>query len=267
MLREWDLHTSSVRLADGCYATTLHDAWSIGPGTHGGYQVAVVASTIKEMLPHHPDPMVLSSYFLSPAQPGPAEVQVRVLRAGRGSTTVSAELSQHGATRLSVLATFSSLVDQPGVIERQMPAPAMPAPETCVPAVRAEPQLVDRFHLLFDPSSLGWATGSPSGEGRIQAWLRLKEDRDPDPIVALLACDALPPATLDIGHVGWAPTIELTAHVRAIPAPGWLKVAHRTRNVAGGLFEEDCGVWDSEGRLVAQSRQLVKVPLVGVGAN
>ena len=55
---------------------------------------------------------------------------------------------------------------------------------------------------------------------------------------------------------GWAPTLELTAHVRAGPAPGWLKVRHATRNLAGGMFEEDCEVWDSAGRLVAQSRQL-----------
>ena len=57
-----------------------------------------------------------------------------------------------------------------------------------------------------------------------------------------------------------APTLELTTHVRAKPAPGWLKVQHRTRNFAGGMFEEDCEVWDSSGRLVAQSRQLARLP-------
>jgi hypothetical protein len=30
--------------------------------------------------------------------------------------------------------------------------------------------------------------------------------------------------------------------------------------MAGGYFEEDCEVWDSAGRLVAQSRQLALVP-------
>ena len=70
-----------------------------------------------------------------------------------------------------------------------------------------------------------------------------------------MVCDALPPVTFDLGRPGWAPTLELTVHVRAVPAPGWLKVSHRTRNVAGGMFEEDCEVWDSAGRLVAQSRR------------
>ena len=72
--------------------------------------------------------------------------------------------------------------------------------------------------------------------------------------------DALPPVTFDLGLIGWAPTLELTAHVRAKPAPGWLKVRHATRNMAGGMFEEDCEVWDSAGRLVAQSRQLARQP-------
>jgi hypothetical protein len=66
--------------------------------------------------------------------------------------------------------------------------------------------------------------------------------------------------TFDLGRMGWAPTMELTAHVRAVPAPGWLVVRHETRNLAGGMFEEDCEVWDSAGRLVAQSRQLARVP-------
>ena len=48
--------------------------------------------------------------------------------------------------------------------------------------------------------------------------------------------------------------------MRARPAPGWLRVLHATRNLAGGMFEEDCEVWDSADRLVAQSRQLALAP-------
>ena len=68
------------------------------------------------------------------------------------------------------------------------------------------------------------------------------------------------PVTFDLGMYGWTPTLELTVHVRAVPAPGWLRVVHSTRNVAGGLLEEDAEVWDSADRLVAQSRQLARVP-------
>ena len=94
----------------------------------------------------------------------------------------------------------------------------------------------------------------------MQGWLRTADGRDPDPMLLLLAVDALPPVTFDLGYTGWTPTLELTAHVRARPAPGWLRVRISTRNPAGGLLEEDAEVWDSAGRLVAQSRQLAAVP-------
>ena len=96
----------------------------------------------------------------------------------------------------------------------------------------------------------------------IQGWFKLADDRPLDPIALLLVVDALPPVTFDLGLPGWAPTLELTAHVRAKPAPGWAIVRHYTRTVAGGVFEEDCEVWDSTGTLVAQSRQLALQPRV-----
>ena len=128
------------------------------------------------------------------------------------------------------------------------------------PEVRKIAKLMERFDMRFDPDHVGWAVGEPSGRGELQAWFRLIDDREPDPIELLMVVDALPPVTMDLGMLGWAPTLELTAHVRAVPAPGWLKVRHATRNVAGGMFEEDCEVWDSAGRLVAQSRQLARMP-------
>jgi hypothetical protein len=55
------------------------------------------------------------------------------------------------------------------------------------------------------------------------------------------------------------PTLEMTVHVRDVPAPGALRSTFRTRFVTNGLFEEDGEVWDSTGRLVAISRQLALV--------
>ena len=60
---------------------------------------------------------------------------------------------------------------------------------------------------------------------------------------------------------GWVPTLELTVHVRAVPAPGPVKCVFRSHFVQGGFFNEDGEVWDSAGTLVAQSRQLGLTPL------
>jgi hypothetical protein len=44
-----------------------------------------------------------------------------------------------------------------------------------------------------------------------------------------------------------------------VPAPGTLQVATCCRHVSGGWFDEEAEVWDASGRLVAQSRQIVRV--------
>ena len=117
--------------------------------------------------------------------------------------------------------------------------------------------------MLLDPGCVGWAVGEPSHRAEFRAWFRISEHDDPDPLQLLLAVDALPPVTFDLGMPGWAPTVELTAHLRALPAPGWLRLVQGSRNVGGGMFEEDCEVWDEAGRLVAQGRQLARLPRRG----
>jgi hypothetical protein len=193
-------------------------------------------------------------------------VTTRVLREGGSVATVAAELGQEGATRITALATYGDLGAMPSEIATTAVEPELPPIDECVPGfmapeeVRRIAPIMERFDVRFDPACVGWAMGAPSGRGHIQAWFRMADGHDVDPVGLLMVCDALPPVTFDLGRPGWAPTLELTVHVRAIPAPGWLKVSHRTRNVAGGMFEEDCEVWDSAGRLVAQSRQLALLP-------
>jgi len=72
-----------------------------------------------------------------------------------------------------------------------------------------------------------------------------------------LIVDAAPPAVLELGIA--STTVELTVHLRARPAPGWLACRTWTSYVGGGYHEEDFEVWDSAGTLVAQSRQLALI--------
>jgi hypothetical protein len=164
------------------------------------------------------------------------------------------------------LATYGDLAALPEEVHTSARPPELPAPEDCVSARMAPPgsagdlPFLHRFDLRLDPDTVGWAVGEPSHRGVIQGWVRMADGREPDPLMLLLAVDTLPPVTFDLGLPGWAPTLELSAHVRARPAPGWLRVRVSTRNFAGGLLEEDAEVWDSQDRLVAQSRQLARAP-------
>ena len=93
-------------------------------------------------------------------------------------------------------------------------------------------------------------------------WLRLRDGREPDTTLLMMALDALPPVAFDLGLFGWTPTLEFTGHIRRRPEPGWLQVVLGSQTLGGGMMEEDAAIWDSAGNLVAQSRQLcgVRVP-------
>ena len=56
--------------------------------------------------------------------------------------------------------------------------------------------------MRFDPACVGWAMGAPSGRGHLQAWFRLADGRDVDPVRLLMVLDALPPVTFDLGRRG-----------------------------------------------------------------
>jgi acyl-CoA thioesterase len=266
MTAEFDRDIAVTPTGSQEYAADLRPGWVVGAGLNGGYLLATLAHAVRRSSAH-PDPLTVSAYYLAATAPGPATLTTRRLREGGTLSTFAAEVAQDGTPRLSALATFGDLDALPDDVETSATEPDLPPREECwglglVPEEHraSAPPLQSRFTMLFDPASAGWALGRPGGRPVIQAWFRLNDDREPDPLSLLLAVDALPPVTFELGRMGWAPTLELTAHVRAKPAPGWLKIRHETRNLAGGMFEEDCEVWDSAGRLVAQSRQLARQP-------
>ena len=269
-MAEYDDHIASTPNGDGSYAARLDPGWVVGGGVNGGYLLATLAQAIRQTVPGKPDPISVSAYYLSASVPGPATITTDVRRDGGSIATVAAELWQgegdDAQARITALATYGDLDRLGDDIRTSAEEPHLPPRSQCVPgsmapgSVRRTSPMLDRFDMLFHPEQVGWAVGQPSGNGVISAWFRLKDDREPDPVSLLTVVDVLPPVTFDLGLPGWAPTLELTAHVRAKPAPGWLKVRHATRNLAGGMFEEDCEVWDSAGRLVAQSRQLARQP-------
>ena len=84
--------------------------------------------------------------------------------------------------------------------------------------------------------------------------MRFRGGREADPLALAALVDSAAPAVLELGVHGSA-TMELTVHVRGRPAPGWLACRASTRYLIGGYHEEDFEIWDSTGRLVAQSRQ------------
>lgn len=251
------------------YAGSFGDGWRIGNGVNGGVIMSLATTALQQRLDRegaHGDLLAFSGYFLTPSGPGPVEATTEVLRVGRTMSTGQVSIAQRGVDgvpveRMRALASFGDL-DASAEVMRTVAAPDMPPPEECLSAREAPPtflaaaSLLERLDLRIDPATAGWAAGHPSGAGSMRGWLRMRDGREPDPVMLLFALDALPPVAFDLGILGWAPTLEFTGHIRRRPAPGWLRVTLSSQNVTAGLMEEDAVVWDREGRFVAQSRQL-----------
>lgn len=261
---EFDADTAVEAVAEGRFAAELSGRWGVGPALNGGYGMAVALRAIEQAL-DHPDPLTATGHFIAALEEGPAEISVDVAKAGRNLSTAHAELRQQGRERLRVLATLGELPGDPAPQLVDGAPPDLPPPQDCVGNEPGTPNplgiaIGDRFLYRVPESEAGSMAGRPRGEAWVRAWARFADGREPDLLALACLVDALPPAAAELGIVGWAPTVELTVHLRAHPAPGWLAVALRTRFVQGGFFEEDAEVWDSAGRLVAQSRQLARLP-------
>ncbi len=103
--------------------------------------------------------------------------------------------------------------------------------------------------------------GSAGRPPIMQMWARPRGVA-PDALFALMCGDLSAPVTFAVGRTGWAPTVQLTAFLRALPADGWLRVICTCVEIGQDWFDEDHIVVDALGRIVVQSRQLAMVPSV-----
>jgi hypothetical protein len=105
------------------------------------------------------------------------------------------------------------------------------------------------------PARDGW-DGRPPVH---QMWARPRGVA-PDALFALMCGDLSAPVTFAVDRTGWAPTVQLTAFLRGLPADGWLRVVCTCLEIGHDWFDQDHIVVDSLGRIVTQSRQLAMVP-------
>jgi acyl-CoA thioesterase len=262
--------TAVERTGEGTWQGAIEPGWDIGGNANGGYLLAIAGRTLAEAT-GRPDPTTVTGHFLAPGAPGPVTFDAGVVRAGRRFATATGVLRSPERPLLAVLGSFSELVPGDGPERLDGGPPELPPPEECVPvdmASESPPPFMSRVDPRVHPEDAGFWRGEPSGRALVRGWFRLRDDELVDTTALLLVADAFPPTIFNAQlPVAWTPTLELTVHVRARPAPGWLRCAFRTRYVSAGFLEEDGEVWDATGRLVAQSRQLALVPRPSAAAT
>ena len=253
---------------DGSYTAELAEGWDIMGNVNGGYLLAVAGRALCAAT-ERPDPITVTAHYLSPGRAGAVTVDTEIVRTGRRFTTATATVRDgDGKPVITALATLGDLgvPDLEATLLVDGEQPDLPAPEDCLAVVPAEPfppPFMAHVQLALHPDDGRFLEGVRSGTPRLRGWFRLPDGQPVDTVALLTAVDAFPPTIFNSElPIGWVPTLELTAHLRARPEPGWLACEFRTRFIADGFLEVDGHIWDRTGRLVAQSRQLALVPRV-----
>ena len=255
--------TSIEPIGEGRYAATIVEGWDIAGNANGGYLLAIAGRAITSAT-GKPDPVTITGHYLAPGHPGPIQVDVAVHRDGRRHATASATVTADGRPLLVVLATTTDLRTADGPERIDSTPPPIPEPDECVAVVASDtfpPPFMGRVQLRLHPDDATFGSRPHHGAPRMRGWFRLADDEPVDSLGLVLATDAFPPTIFNADlPVAWTPTVELTSHVRGLATPGWLRCSFATHFITGGYLEEEGEIWDTDGRLIAQSRQLALVP-------
>jgi hypothetical protein len=263
----------------GHFDANLNAHWTIGPKPHGGVMIALCANAARtaylEGAPHPADsaraagveavaqPIAVSANFLSAPEPGSVRLVATVRKRGRRIGLVDVELVQEARTCVHAVVTMGQpehdarpLFCRDHEAGRMAPEP----PADVVPIGPGHPgaAITNLAHGCdIRPEAVESLVDGVAPTFRV--WVRPKVGRV-DELFALMCGDISLPVTYAVERRGWAPTVQLTAYLRGVPADGWLRVLCTTTEIGRDWFDEDHTVVDSSGRIVVQTRQLAMVP-------
>ncbi|NLV80386.1 MAG: thioesterase family protein [Rhodococcus sp.] len=267
--------TAITAVGAATWTAHIDPTWTIGPKVHGGCMLAVSAAAARRAaIAADADPTIqplaVSSSFVAAPDPGDVEITTAVRKMGKQVSVVETELSQGGRVAVRSSVTL-------GVPDHDEPRYTVPhsatgmTPEPATDAIVVTPdhpmgqivKLSGATDMSLDAATGHFLTGA-QGEPRIGMWVRPRpadrEDVDTSVLFALMAGDISAPVVMNRGVFGWAPTVQLTAYLRRIPEPGWLRVVAESTVLGQTWFEEDHTVVDVTGAVVVQSRQLAMLP-------
>ncbi len=248
---------------EGAFTAELDPEWTVGGRPHGGYLLAILGRAAIACTPQHPHPLSASATYASSPEVGPAELTVEVIRQGRMASQVRGRLCQQGRVLVEALFVTGNLDPAAQGGWTDAPPPELAPIESC-PRSPVEPfgdgfrvAMLDQVRQQLEPGAFS------DRRADLRGWLSFDDGTDFDVLSLLYVADSFPPATIAIGSVGWVPTLELTTYLRAVPAPGPLRVRQRVRVLAGGLVDQVCEAWDSRDQVVVQATQLAAVRMGG----
>ncbi len=249
--------------APGCYDANLNAHWTIGPKPHGGVMIALCANAAGRAYGDEARPIAVSASYLSAPDPGPVRLIATVRKRGRRIGLVDVELVTGDRSGVHAVVTMGRPEDDSAPLFSDNPVTDLMDPDPPADVLPIGPghpgAEVNNLARGCDIRALPFESVSDGSPPRFRIWVRPKVG-PVDELFALMCGDISLPVPYAVGRRGWAPTVQLTAYLRGIPAEGWLRVLCTTTEIGRDWFDEDHTVVDSTGRIVVQTRQLALVP-------
>lgn len=210
------------------------------------------------------EPVAVSGTFLWAPDPGPMRLATSIRKRGRRISVVDVELYQGDRTAVHAVITLGEPESRARPLLCVNPVVDLMAPEPPADVAPIGPghPMAGLVHLAEGCDVRPLVSTLEPTDGRaplIQMWVRPR-GAAPDVLFALMCGDVSAPVSFAVNRTGWAPTVQLTAYLRGLPADGWLRVLCTCTQIGQDWFDEDHTVVDCEGRIVVQSRQLAMVP-------
>jgi acyl-CoA thioesterase len=257
--------TTSLERTDHHLEGKLDRSWWVVRGPHGGYLGSILLRALTEAV-EDPERHVrsLTVHFVAAPEEGPFRIETTIERAGRSITFMSARMSQAGRCVAVALAAFSVAWPGPEFSDARMPDVTGPEDAFRFPVDQPEfPPFLRNFDMRW---ALGGAPFSGAERAELGGWMRLAEPRIADAILMTTYADAWPPVVFPrLTEPVVCPTVDLTIHFRsALPVEGtrledfYLGV-YNSKVARDGFFEETGEIWNAEGELLLQSRQLALI--------
>ncbi len=253
--------TAVEKVAENKWRSEFKYGWRIGQTMNGGYVLAVITRVLREALPHT-DPLSINAFYMAPSQLGPCEIDVEVLKTGRGTSFGSASLYQNGELKVRATAAFTDLHNLEGETWLGSQPPSVRPFDEVANLSASHLEIHERIDMRLVEGYEVFEKGITPGTGEFIAWLQHRDKAPFDSIDLTMLSDILPPPPFSLfGPFGWVPTIELTVQCRAVPVPGPILGRLKSRHLTSSIIESDADLWDCEGNLVALARQTMKVRL------
>lgn len=253
------------RERDNLYSGRVHDGWDIRGNANGGYLLALMGSAMRAASDGL-TPVTASMHYLAPINDADVIFETSVMKRGKSFTTVNVIMRAGERVVAHAIGTCAASIPETPTSYVSVQPPELPSFADAVDRRSTDESfplaLMSKVEVRLHPDDTGFARNEPSGQALMRGWCQFRDLRPPDALGLMLMCDAFPPTVFNLpGENNWVPTLQLSFYLRGIPADGPLQCLFTSAAVQSGYFDEDGAIWDSTGRLVAQSRQLALMPL------